>query len=243
MKAVKLSILIIPILVFFPSLSEAQQMRTMSFDASTSLILEEFQTVLILDGKEIKVEARLAPPRDEEGVDQLEQGDIILMMNGKRATDIEALRNIYESIEADQEIKVGVRRGNERFIINAIKGDVPEGGPRMMMSFDTDGDGPPPAIVPELGALIADRDGAVVLERVLPPLQPEELKAFEIEGYTITQLNGERPENADKLREKLEALEIGAEISITLEKDGDEKSIVFTKQEPRGSFSISTDGN
>ncbi len=242
MKSLKLSVLIVPLFFFFPSLSEAQQMQRMEFDASTSMMLQEFQAMLIFENDEISVRMRMGPGDAQEGVDQLEQGDVILMMNGKRATNIETLRSIYDAVESDQEIKIGVRRGNERFILEAIKGDVPEGGPRMMMTFDTD-DGPPPAIVPELGALLADRDGAVVLERVIPPMQPEELKAYEIEGYTIKELNGEKPENAAQVRETLESMEIGAEISITLEKDGDEKRIVFMKKESSGSFSISTDNN
>ncbi|MFV1884556.1 MAG: hypothetical protein ACMZ7B_08715 [Balneola sp.] len=241
MKAIKLSVLILPLLIFFPKLANAQQM--MQFDASTSLMLQEFQAMLTFEDDQVQVRMKLGRNEAKEGTDQLEQGDVILMMNGKRATDIETLRAIYEGIEPDQEIKVGIRRGNERFILNAIKGDGPEGGQRMMMSFDTEGDGPPPAIVPELGALLAERDGSVFIQRVIPPMQPEELKAFEIEGYTIKELNGEQPESTDQLRKDLEALEIGAEISITLEKDGDEKSIVFTKQEPRGSFRISTSNN
>lgn len=245
MRMLKLSVLIFPLLTFFPQLSDAQNRQMMSFDASTSLMLQEFKAMLTFEDDEIQVRMKLGRNEAKEGTDQLEQGDVILMMNGKRASDIEALRAIYESIEPDQEIKIGVRRGDERFILNAIKGDVPEGGPRMMMSFDTDTDGESPlqAIAPELGVLLEDRDGTVVIRRAIPPMQPEELKAFEIEGYTIKELNGERPENADQLRKNLEALEVGAEISITLEKDGDEKTIVFTKQEPRGSFRISTNNN
>ena len=242
MKALKLSILIIPVLIFFPSLSEAQQMQQMEFDASTSLMLQEFQAMLVFENDEISVRMRMGSGEAEEGADQLERGDVILMMNGKRATDIETLRSIYESVEADQEIKIGVRRGTERFILDAIKGDVPEGGPRMMMTFDTD-DGPPPAIAPEIGAILADRDGAVILDRIIPPMQPEELKALEIEGYSIKALNGETPENADQVLKTLQALEVGADISIIFEKDGDEKSVVFKKQEPRASFTISTEDN
>lgn len=238
MKSLKLSVLIVPLLFFFPSLAEAQRIQQMEFDASTNLMLQEFQAMLVFENDEVSVRMRMGRGEAEEGVDRLEEGDVILMMNGKRATDIETLRSIYESVEAEQEIKIGIRRGKERFILDAIKGDIPEGGPRMMMTFDTD-DGPPPAIIPELGALLADSDGAVILERIIPPLQPEELKALEIEGYSIKELNGEAPENADQVRQTLEALEVGTEISITFEKDGDEKSVVFTKQEPRGSFSIS----
>ena len=241
MKMLKLSVLIFPLLTFFPQLSDAQERRMMSFDASSSLMLQEFQGMLTQEEGEVKVQIRLGRGEAEEGVDRLEQGDVILMMNGKRASDIETLRSIYEGIEKGEEMKIGVRRGDARFFLTAVKGDIPEGGGMVMRM--TSNDGIPPAIAPELGALLAERDGSVFIERVIPPMQPEELKAFEIEGYTIKELNGEQPESADQLRKDLEALEIGAEISITLEKDGDEKSIVFTKQEPRGSFSISTNNN
>ncbi len=242
MKATKLSVLILPLLFFFPQLSDAQERQMMTFDASTSLMLQEFQSMLVLENDEVIVRLRMGREEAKEGVDRLEQGDVILMMNGKRATDIEALRSIYDEIEKDAEIKIGVRRGNERFILNAIKGDIPEGGPRMVMSVDREGDGPAPAIAPELGAVLADVDGKVVIERIIPPLQPDELKAFEIQGYAITKLNGETPENAEQIQSLLAALEIGDEISITLEKEGDEKSIVFKKPESRGSINFSTDG-
>ncbi len=244
MKITKFTILLFPLLTFMPKIAAAQEMRTMSFDASTSLMLQEFQAMLILDGDEVKVELRMGRDEAKSGIDRLEQGDVILMMNGKRIKDIEGLRTLYESVEKDAEIKIGVRRGNERFILNAIKGDVPEGGGmRMVMSMDTDVDGPSPTIVSEMGALLVDRDGSVVVERVIPPLLPDELKAADIEGYSIKKLNGKSTENAEEVRTTLEALEIGAEISITFEKDGDEITVVYTKKETQGSFSISRDNN
>ena len=238
MKAIKLSVLILPLLIFFPKLANAQQM--MQFDASTSLMLQEFQAMLTFEDDQVQVRMKLGRNEAKEGTDQLEQGDVILMMNGKRATDIETLRAIYEGIEPDQEIKIGVRRGNERFILNAIKGDTPEGGPGMMrMTMDVSGDGTPPAIAPELGALLVDRDGKVVLERIIAQIQPDELKPLELQGYSIKEINGEKPVDAEQVIKILADLEVGAEISITFEKDGDEKSIGFPKKQNSGNFTIS----
>lgn len=240
MKAIKLSVLILPLLFFFPQLSDAQGRQMMTFDASTSMMLQEFQAMLTFEGEEVQVRMKLGRNEAKDGTDQLEQGDVILMMNGKRATDIEALKAIYEGIEGGEEIKIGVRRGNERFILNATKGDVPEGAPgTMRMTMDVSGDGTPPAIAPELGALLVNRDGKVVLERIIAQIQPDELKPLDIQGYSIKEVNGEVPEDAEQAIKLLADLEVGAEISITFEKDGDEKSIVFTKKQNSGNFSIS----
>ncbi len=227
-----------------PKLAEARQWQSRTFDASTSLMLQEFSAMLLFDNDEVKVEMRMGQGEAEPGIDRLERGDVIIMMNGKRIKDIEGLRTLYESVEKDAEIKIGVRRGNERFILNAIKGNVPEGGGmRMVMSMDTDGDGPPTSIVPEMGALLIDRDGSVVVERVIPPMLPDELKTADIEGFSIKKLNGKSPKSAEEVQTTLEALEVGAEISITFEKDGDEKTIIYTKKESTSSFSISRDNH
>ena len=239
MKTLKLSVLIFPLLTFFPQLSDAQERQMMKFDASTSLMLQELQALLVMDGDEIKVEALLGQNETKKGIDQLEQGDIILMMNGKRASSIEVLRTIYNGIEPDQEIKVGVRRNDERFIVNAIKGDAPKDGPRMMtMTFDTSEGEPLPSVVPELGAVLVDRNNEVVIEGVIPQMQPEALKPLEIEDHIIKELNGEKPKSANLVREFLEALAVGTTISITFEKDGNEQKVEFSKPKSRGNFSI-----
>ncbi|MEQ9310034.1 MAG: PDZ domain-containing protein [Balneolaceae bacterium] len=241
MKITVFTFLILPILILSQQLAEAQTTRTMSFDASTNLMLEEFQSMLVLDGNEVKVEIRLGGEDAKPGVDRLEQGDVVLMMNGKRVNDIESLRELYSDLEKDAEIKIGVQRGNERFILTAIKGEVPEGGPRMVMSFDDEGDGEPPVIVPSLGILLVDLDEGVHIERVIPPLLSDELKPLEIEGYRIVSFNNEKPESAASLMEKIKTLSVGDSISFVFEKDGDEKTITFSKKKPKGNFSIQTE--
>lgn len=218
------------------------QTRTMSFDASTSLMLQEFSAMLNFEDDEIKVAMRTGRSEAKAGEDRLEEGDVIVMMNGTRAKDIAGLREIYEALEDETEIKIGVQRGQERFILRAMKGDVPEGGGmRMVMDFDDDGDGAAPVIVGSLGLILTDTDAGVEVNRVIDPLLPEVLKELDIQGYTITELNGEKPESADAALRTINALEVGDEISITFTTDGDEKAIKFKKPESRGNFS--TTGN
>lgn len=244
MKIAKLSILLFPLFTLMPQLSTAQQMRTMSFDASTSIMLQEFQTMLVTEDDIVKVELRMGRDEATPGVDRLEKGDVILMMNGNRIKDIEGLRELYDGLEKGSDIKIGVRRGEERFILSAIKGNVPEGASRMMMTFDSDSeDGEQPVIVPSLGILLTNSDGDVLISRVIPPMIAEDLKTLELEGYKIALFNNEKPESATGLKDKIEALAIGDSMSFTIEKDGEETSLNFTKKAPKGNFSINSDHN
>ncbi len=263
MKLQKLSILFVPVLMLIPHLLEARQTQTMTFDASSSLILQEFTALLAIEEDEIRVRIQMTDHGDNSTEDHLETGDVILMMNGKRATDIAALRELYESIKDGEEVKIGVRRGEERFILRATKGDMPEntsGGRRVMtnfntstssapsnnagarsvVNFNTDVEGAIPVLSAELGSILLDRDDKVVVERVVSMIMPEALKSEDILGYTILSVNGKKYKTAQEVADALKEIEVGEEIELELEKDDDQKSISFNKQESRGNVSFST---
>lgn len=225
---------------------QSQERRTMTFDASSSLMLPEFSALLTINGNgALQVEMKMGQHNSDASLmnDQLERGDLILMMNGARVSDIAEMRKQYEGIAEGDEIKIGVRRGVERFILTKIKGDVPEGaqsgGMRMVMNMDTDG--PPPIIVPELGLLLADSDSGITIARLLEPLLPAELQATEIAGFTIVSINGQTFENAEELKTFISNIEVGATLDLTLQKDGNEKTISLKKPESRANLSISVD--
>jgi len=229
------------ILVIIPS--KAQETRTMTFDAATSLILQEFQAMLVEEDGEIKVRLRMGDS-DEAG-DKLEQGDFIIMMNGKRTKTISELRELYEALAKDEEVKIGVRRGNERFILRKIKGDSPKttaGERRMVMRMDTDGDGEQPTIIPELGLMLSENDGKVAIQQVLEPLLPEEFKALELGGFNIASINGTKPTDAAHAKLLIAEVEVGEDLAFSFSKPDDEINITIKKPKVKGNFSFSTDG-
>jgi hypothetical protein len=228
-------ITIITALVVIPA--KSQETRTMTFDASTSLMLQEFQAMLVEEEGEIKVRVRMG--NSNEPGDKLEQGDFVIMMNGKRTKTIAELRELYESLAKDEEIKIGVRRGEQRFILRKKKGDAPEGGPRMVMRMDMEGDGERPTIIPELGLLLSDTNDDVTIQRVLEPLLPEEFKEFDLSGFSISSINNENAENAKLL---IDAVEIGSDLKLVFSKPDDEISITIKKPKAKGNLNISTDG-
>ena len=99
--------------------SSAIAQQQFQLDASTSMLLHEFRAVLSQEDDLIKV--RMPLSNEETEGDKLERGDVILMMNGQRFKNIEELRAIYEAIAVDEEIKIGVRRVDDRFILRATK--------------------------------------------------------------------------------------------------------------------------
>lgn len=241
MKKTKSIFLLLFFSALLPVIASAQA-RTMSFDASTSLMLQEFSAMLTFEEDQVKVAMRIGRDEAKAGEDRLEQGDVIVMMNGTRAKDISSLREVYDALEDDTEIKIGVQRGEERFIVRAMKGDAPEGGGmRMVMELDDEGDsdGAAPVIVGSLGLILTDKDAGVVVDRVIDPLLPEVLKELDIQGYTISEINGEKPESADAALRTINALAVGDEISMIFTTDGDEKEIKFKKPEANSNFSIS----
>ena len=239
MKTTKLTILLFPLLALIPLLADAQD-RAMRFDANTSLMIRELRAILTIENDQITVAMRMGRDEAKHGEDRLEQGDIIIMMNGTRAKDIPALSEIYDGIEDGEEIKIGVRRGEERFIIRAEKGDVPQEAGMVVMQLDNEG-GNPPVILESLGLIVVDKDDRVNIQGIFDPILPEELKGLGIQTYTITHLNGKTPENAEALKNEIRALEIGEEFSLVFEKDGETKTVTLKK--PASKIIISTDGN
>lgn len=237
---------LIPLITIITALlaipAKAQETRTMTFDAATSLMLQEFQAMLIEENGEITVRVRMGNS-DEPG-DKLERGDLIIMMNGKRAGSIAELRKIYDSVSKDEEVKIGVRRGNERFILRKKKGDTPEpgaGGNRMVMSMEMSGDGPA-TVIPELGLILSDSNNKITIQRVLAPLLPEEFKTLDLVGYSIVSINDEKPENAEDAKMIVDAVEIGSNLTFEFSKPDDDIKITIKKPKAKGNVKLSTDG-
>jgi len=233
-------LLLIPFTLFFSFFADDQaiaRQQTMTFDANTSMLLMEFSAVLMVENDQLKVQAVIGHGNTEG--DQLKKDDLLIMMNGKRPKDIASIRSLYESIAAGEEIKIGVRRGQESLILRAPKSDPnnPVGGNRMVMRMETD-DASGLKIIASLGLAIIDRDNKAIVEEVLEPLAPDVIKDLDIAGYQLSSVNGTEITDTETAFELIEALDAGSEIKLTFNKEGAEKSVTLPKPEGRGRIMI-----
>lgn len=242
MKFLK-TLLVFPLVFMLGDVSIAQVQRSMSFDANTNLLLREFSAMLVQAEDQIQVEMKLGsqPGSTSANSDELQRGDLILMMNGQRVKDVPGMREIYEGLSDGEEIKIGVRRGDERFIVSGKKGDFPEsGGQQMVMSFESDSDSPP-VVIGELGILLSTTDEGVVVQALIEPLLPADFASHDLEGAKILSINDEEFETAEAVRDFLSVLAVGDELSLLFEKDGDEIAITLEKPAARAGISLGVD--
>ena len=116
-------------LLLSPS-TQAQKMVTKTLDADQVFIIPGLGAIVSQENDTLKV--LMVPPVGDrskkfKSVD-LEQGDIILMCNGKRTKTVKALRAAFEPVEIGSELKLGIRRGGRMLISSLYKAIEDEGG-------------------------------------------------------------------------------------------------------------------
>ena len=242
-------------LCFFSAV-HAQAQNTLQFDGNTSMVLQEFQAVIVEEDGEVKVRLRLGGNANANpNADRLEAGDLIIMMDGQRIKTIDELKKQYAAAEDDKEMRIGVRRGDERFILRATKGDIPEGGGSVTHSSFSTGTptggtstgtsmvigGPGgslpegSALIQELGMMVFTEDNQVKVAQVIDLIAPDQIKEASLKrGDVIKEINGESVTEAAKAVASFTEIETGEEFTMKLEKDGSPITITMKKPASRG---------
>ena len=113
----------------------SQERKTFTFSTDNSFLLKELTAIVQENDGRIFFE--MIPPQvlaQEKFKDlDLQKGDEILYINRTKVNKLEDLRTAYEAIEIGAEIKLGIKRGEERFFATILKEDKAEGGKVMMM--------------------------------------------------------------------------------------------------------------
>ncbi len=243
MKKILFSTLLLVIGAFPNSNAIAQVRQTMTLDENTSLMLPELEALIVENDGEVKVMLRLGENTSKGTGDHLERGDFILMINGVRVKEIAKLKEVYAALGNGEEIKMGVRRGESRFIVSAIKGDESESksGARKSismskssatnstsMSFQTGGD-EIVTIIAELGLLLTDVEKSAKVNGVIDRLVPDELKAVNMEDWSLIKVNAKKPASGAEAKALIDEVKTGEDLELTFEKDGEENTIILKK--------------
>jgi len=129
--------------------------RIYTSDTGEIFMMPEIGAIIVA-GDEDVVKVDLVQPKEQrvkpyKEVD-IEPNDVIMMFNGKRVTSIVKLKELYELVEVDGDVKMGIKRGERIFLVSFPKGDkskMPQ-GQMMVMSMAGDsaaaGSGGPGAV-------------------------------------------------------------------------------------------------
>lgn len=219
--------------------------------------LPEVGAVIMSKGSEIKVEVaipvdhRLKAYRDID----LQTGDLILMMNAKRLKSAQEMEEIYNSLKVGEEVKLGIKRNEARFIVSFAKADPKDLPQRTMMVMATDdtpegGQAVPKrrivmggqefsgdvAVLAGLGIIAGSKDGGEV--RVLERMPGAGRAQAEIEikkDDVVLSLNGEKIKSATQLGELYEKIATGARVELQYRRGDKTMTAALAKpQEPAG---------
>lgn len=213
--------------------------------------LPELGAVIIGGEKEIKVEAvmpaehRLKAYKDID----LQSGDLILMMNAKRVKSAKEIEEIYNGLKAGEEVKLGIKRKEERFITSFAKADPKALPQRMMMVMDSDNAGGQAgttrrimmggqefsgdvAPLPGLGIIAGSKDGGEVRVLDLMPNASQTLGSADIKkDDVILALNGEKIKSAVQLGELYEKIAVGTKFELNYRRGGKSMTASLIKPE------------
>jgi len=195
------------------------------------IVLRELGVVAGPGEQDDEVRLMMLLPGTEREV-ALEKGDLILMVNGKRVRDVATLREAYDAAGIGEVVKLGIRRGDERFLTSFEKKDpeeMEEGGGVRMMVGGPGGDFDDIHPLPEFGVLLAQKDGKVVVAMELPMGTP----AFEKDDV-VQSINGQTIASLEELRAAYELLAVGDDVALVVMRDSDEIRATRAKVEQEG---------
>jgi len=223
-------ILTLSITLFCLGAAFAQTGYVTAGDAET-FVLEELGAVMVQQGDDVKivivlpVDQRKAAWRDVD----LQPEDFVLMANGKRIRTVEDIAELYKALNPGDELKLGIRRGQEMRLIGLTKAD-PAHLPRVQrMMVTSSGAGGSLTPVLGLGLVLTDREGAVVVQTVLPNA-PEPIKnGGPVAGDAIVALNGSAVKDGPAFTSMYDELATGAAMRLTFRHENREKTVELPK--------------
>ena len=207
-------------------------------DEESLLVLPELAALAQMQGDELRIHIPLPAGRRPAANRELDiqRGDVILMIDGKRIRDLATARAVYGAAEEGTEVAMAMQRGEDRRIIRFDKmaetsiAELMGGGPGhddhgaegsgvVMQRLVLDGGAPPQAFAP-LGVLAADSDDGLKVMMVLPMVETSLLK-----DDVILSVGGKAVKDAESLQAMLGTLEGGSEVEVKVRR-GDAEEVL-----------------
>jgi len=244
------------VMVCLSSLVSAQQMRIIKAGEGGGFLIPELMTFIGPENNQLTVTDRMPTdrlPKEYQAVD-IRQGDIIMMVNGKKVSKPDELEKLYEGLAVGQEMKLGIKRGNDMLIASFKKADPSTLPTRRIMKVEDDGKGSGTKVsigkgpeidgdaVPLLGIgmILAAKNGKITVGDVLPLPGLAVLKSEPKVGDLLVSLQDRPLTTAEALRKTWDNISVGDTVRLVLSRDGKETLSVFAKPKALGEINLKT---
>ncbi len=220
--------------VFLHASVPADSTRILRFSAEEAFFLPEIATLVIAEGKELKIQ--LAPPAAQlqepyKSVD-IKSGDMVLLANGKRVKTIADLKKLYTATAIGAEFALGLQRGQELLIAAFPKAN-PEDLPKRTMRIVTN-DSPGTEVFPAVGVALSEKGKRVSVTEILPAGKSA-VRGLDVkEGDVLGSMNGTKVTSLQAFVTAYDALKVGTPVVWELQRDGKTVSVTFVKPQPAG---------
>jgi S1-C subfamily serine protease len=226
-----------PIIAVLLLIAPAAAGQAFTFEADSDNPIAMLQVpdgmVIVRGGSEARIERVIYPPSVAQ-TDKLDlaEGDLVLYINGERVGSAEEVSTLLSGLETGSEVKVGIQRGEQKMIRTFNKPDPQSanvrGGFQVVEAFG--GDMLANVALWPAGFVVGEKDGAVVVENVMPlPDKAPELATIEA-GDVIVSINAKYITTTAELNELYEAIPVGESVKVEVEKKGIGSIIVFSKR-------------
>ena len=193
--------------------------------------LPELATIIAFkDGKLVadNVFDKKMRPKEYESID-IKQGDVIMMVNGKRVKSLQELRNAYTSAAIGSAVKLGIERNTETAIVSFDKAD-PEKMPKRRIMINK-GDGHDLMIVPGAGLVVGSKGKEVVVEDILSDVPSTLTNADVKKGDVLTAVNETKVTSFKEFSDAFKKIGVGDKTTFHTTRKGKQLSFSFTKAE------------
>ncbi len=213
--------------------------------------LNEAAAVLKDEDGTIKVDVVLPGeqrPKEYQDID-LKQGDEVLMVNAKRVKSVKELEKMYDELQVSDEMKLGIRRGEEMFIVSFSKidpeklpkrklmirkgepGNLKPGEERKLITEQIKIENKDGKIKPvlEIGLILKEVDNKVKVEKVIADLLKTKANFDAKEDDIIFSLNGEKIQTIQQFSRIYDKIETGRDVKFVILRDKKEMELSFMK--------------
>lgn len=223
-------------LLSFSSMGFAQVVKTLTIEnPDDALMINEFGGLILNANDTIKVEMVLPPENRDEAYRELDiqAGDIIKMVNGKKLTSLKIFKDIYENAKLGEEIKLGIYRDKKMTLAKFVKADFSAMQGGMQITMGSEGGMPVAGSFIDAGLLLGESDGKIIISDVVEEIAPKFKNYTPQNGDVIVSIQGNDVGSPDELENAYKQIKVGDTVTLVLLHENDKVEMSFSKPEEK----------